>query len=148
MPLARITIGSDGPVIDLAVCIGFAVERGLQRRGKKVPSFQTVRALIDTGADRTAIHPDVLASINSPPSGTFRLRRPGSASAVRNVDVHDVRLAFAAHPVSRSSGQWVALKAVAAVPADPSILALIGRDMLATCHFLYDGPRSEVVLVY
>jgi hypothetical protein len=131
MPLIRIGIGPDGPVIDLAVCIGLAVEHGLQRRGRPIPSFQTVRALIDTGADRTAIHPHVLASINSPAGGTIRLRRPGSASAVRNVDLHDVRLAFAPHPVSGSSGQWVALEAVAVVPADPSIMALRGRSAIA-----------------
>ena len=54
-----------------------------------------IRALIDTGADRTAIHPNVLASIDSPPAGTIRLRRPGSTSTFRRVNLHDVRLAFA-----------------------------------------------------
>ncbi len=134
--------------MDLAVRIGLAAEHGLQRRGRPIPSFQTIRALIDTGADRSAIHPHVLASIVSRPCGTISLRRPGSAGAVRDVDLHDVRLAFAGPRLSRSSGHWVALEAVAVVPADPNILALIGRDMLATCHFVYDGPRGEVTLVY
>lgn len=111
-------------------------------------SIQTLRALIDTGADRTAIHPHVLSSIKSPASGTIRLRRPGSHAVFRTVDLHDVRLAFAGHDGSRTSTQWVAIQAVAVVPADPGILALIGRDMLAYCQFVYDGPKAEVVLVY
>jgi len=43
---------------------------------------------------------------------------------------------------------WIEVEAVAVVPADPAILALIGRDMLAHCQFVYDGPNGELLLVY
>jgi hypothetical protein len=33
------------------------------------------------------------------------------------------------------------------MPADPHLMALIGRDMLAHCRFVYDGPGGEFTLV-
>jgi hypothetical protein len=98
MPRIRLPIGVDGPVVELGIWIGRAVAHALIAQGRAVPPTQTIRALIDTGADRTAIHPNALALINSPPAGTIRVRRPGSTSAVRRVNLHDVRLAFAGVP--------------------------------------------------
>ncbi len=33
------------------------------------------------------------------------------------------------------------------VPVDPSVLALVGRDMLAHCQFVHDGLKGELLLV-
>ena len=72
MPVIRVPIGSDGPVIDLDIWIGRAAAHALVAQGRAVPTPQTIRALIDTGADRTAIHPSALGLINSPPAGRPR----------------------------------------------------------------------------
>src|SRR4051794_14288512 len=93
MPLGRVPIGADGPVIALGIWIGRAAAHALVAHGQAVPPIQTIRALIDTGADRTAIHPKALALIASPPTGTVLVRRASSAAA-RRVNLHDVRLAF------------------------------------------------------
>ena len=147
MALIRVLIGADGPVIDLGIWLARALAHALVAQGQVVPPPQTIRALIDTGADRTAIHPNALASIASPPSGTPLVRRPGSTTASRRVNVHDVRLAFGGTVVSSTRRSWVEVEAAAVVPADPSVLALIGRDMLAHCQFIYDGLKGELVLI-
>jgi hypothetical protein len=147
MPVIRVPIGSDGPVVDLVLWIGRAAAHALIAQGRAVPTPQTIRALIDTGASRTAIHPAALGLIHSIPAGTAKVRRPGSRSAFRVVDLHDVRLAFAGASTPLAAA-WAEIEAVAVVPADPGILALIGRDMLAHCQFLYDGWRGELLLVY
>src|SRR5947209_5080615 len=121
MPRIRLPIGTDGPVVDLAIWVGRAVAHALVAQGQAVPRFQTIRALIDTGADRTAIHPSALNVIGSPPAGTIRLRRPGSATASRPVNLHDVRLAFGG--VSAAAA-WIDIEAAAVVPAAPNVLAL------------------------
>jgi hypothetical protein len=148
MPVLRVAIGSDGPVVDLGLWIGRVAAQALIARGRTVPAPNSVRALIDTGADRTAIHPMVLRSIPSPPAGTARVRRPGGTGTSRSVDLHDVRLAIAGSPTPAIPTAWVEIEAVAVAPANPGILALIGRDMLAHCQFFYDGWRSELILVY
>ena len=76
MALIRVPIGADGPVIDLGIWLARALAHALVAQGQTVPSPRTIRALIDTGADRTAIHPKALASIASPPSGTTLVHRP------------------------------------------------------------------------
>jgi hypothetical protein len=42
---------------------------------------------------------------------------------------------------------WFDVEAAAVVPADPQLIALIGRDMLAHCRFVYDGPNGEFTLM-
>lgn len=147
MPVLRVPIGPDGPVIDLGLWTGRVAAQALIARGRAVPGPQAVRALIDTGADRTAIHPAALQSVQSLPAGTARVRRPGTGTAFRRVDIHDVRLAFAGISAS-STATWVDIDAVGVVPANPSILALIGRDMLEHCQFIYDGWGSELLLIH
>ncbi len=147
MALIRVPIGLDGPVIDLGIWLARALAHAVVARGQAVPPAQTIRALIDTGADTTAIHPNALALIGSPPSGTTLVRRPGSTTTSRRVKLHDVRLAFGGAVVSPTTGPWVEIEAAADVPADPSVLALIGRDMLAHCQFLYDGLGGELLLI-
>ena len=88
MPLLRVPIGSDGPVVELVMWIGRSAAHSLVAQGRPVPSPQTIRALIDTGADRTAIHPNALALINSPPAGTVKVRRPSSMRSSRPVNLH------------------------------------------------------------
>jgi hypothetical protein len=147
MPQFRLRIGVDGPVIDLGVWAGPVAVGALIGPETAAPSPLTVRALIDTGADRTAIHPKVLTSVNSLPAGTIRVRRPGPSAAFKRVNLHDVRLAFGGVGVRRSQATWFAIEAAAVAPADPNLMALIGRDMLAHCQFLYDGPNGEFTLV-
>jgi hypothetical protein len=148
MPLIRVRIGADGPVVDLGLWVGRAAGHAMVARGQAVPPFQSVRALIDTGADRTAVHPGALALVGSPPAGTVRVRRPGSTTATRRVNLHDVRLALGGVPAPPARPAWTEIEAAAVVPADPGVLALIGRDMLAHCQFVYDGLNAELLLVY
>jgi predicted aspartyl protease len=129
--------------MDLGVWAGPVVAGAIVVPGRAAPSPLTVRALIDTGADRTAIHPRVLTLVNSLPAGTIRLRRPGSSTAFKRVNLHDVRLAFGGVGASPGQVAWFNIEAAAVMPADPHLMALIGRDVLAHCRFVYDGPGSE-----
>jgi len=143
----RLRIGGEGPVIDVSVGASRSVAHALIAQGQATPSVQTIRALIDTGADRTAIHPKVLELINSSAAGTLRVRRPGSSRAFTRVDLHRVRVAFGGAPASTARALWFDVEVAAVAPASPHLLALIGRDMLAHCRFLYDGPNGECILV-
>jgi hypothetical protein len=140
MPLIRVPIGADGPVIDLGVWVGRAEAHGLIARGQAVLQPQTVRALIDTGADRTAVHPNALALIGSPPSGTVLVRRSGGAASPRRVDVLDVHLAFGGVPLPPARFAWVEVEAAAVAPANPGVLALIGRDVVGKKGVCETGP--------
>jgi hypothetical protein len=143
----RLPIGTDGPVMDLSVWTARSTAQALIVQGQAAPSPQVIRALVDTGADRTAIHPDVLALIQSRPAGTLQVRRPGPSTAFALVDLHRIRVAFGGVSGPKAGAMWFDVQAAAIAPADPHLLALIGRDMLAHCRFVYDGPGSEFALV-
>lgn len=146
MPLIRVPMAADGPIVDLSLWIGRAAAHNLVAQGQALPNSQTIRALIDTGADRTAIHPNALGLITSVAAGTIKVRRPGFQK-FRRVNLHKVRLAFAGIRAIKANTGWVEITSAAIVPANPGVLALIGRDMLAHCRFLYDGPKDELLLV-
>lgn len=56
-------------------------------------------------------------------------------------------VSFGGAVVSPTKGSWVEIESVAVIPADPGVLALIGRDMLAHCQFVYDGLKGELLLI-
>jgi hypothetical protein len=146
MPIIRAAISLDGPVIDLGVQIARAEARALIARGPVPPPPVIVRALIDTGADLSAVHPLLLAQISNMVAGTLQVRRPGTGQGFSTVNRHKVRLAFGGFRRTRTN--WIAITAAAIAPSSPGVMALIGRDMLAHCQFVYDGFRDELLLVH
>jgi hypothetical protein len=42
--------------------------------------------------------------------------------------------------------RWIEIETAAVAPANPTILDLIGRDMLAHCQFVYDGRKGGLLL--
>jgi hypothetical protein len=145
MPHFRVPIGGDGPVIDLGVWIDRAEAHAMIARGMPVPPAQTVRALIDTGADISAVHPFILTQLAVPSTGTARIRRPSMGQAYQNAPLFDTRLGFGG---VRAGVVWVSLSVVGVVPSTPGVLAIVGRDMLRNCLFIYDGFRAELLLTY
>jgi hypothetical protein len=96
MPQFTVLICTDGPVIDVAVAVGWSWRRRLVVQGVVVPSPMTVRALIDTGSDLSVVHPQVLQQLGVPEKGWIRIRRPGTGGGFRLAALSDVRLSIAA----------------------------------------------------
>lgn len=145
MPKLRIPIGSDGPILDLSLWVVRAAAHAMIAAGGSLPPALTARALIDTGSDITAIHPLLLKAISPVPVENIEVHRPGMDGGFSTAALHNVRVAFAA-PGPRV--KWFEITAVGVVPASPGILALIGRDLLGHCRFLYDGFKAEILLDY
>jgi predicted aspartyl protease len=143
MPHFTVVIGSDGPAIDLAIATSVAWQRRLSARGGAVPSPQTVRALIDTGSDVSVVHPQVLKQLGVPTTGSVRIRRLGAGGSFQPAPVSEVQLSIGGlSPIAI----WIATRVVSVGPSTPTILALLGRDVLAHCTFFYNGPLGELTL--
>ena len=107
-----------------------------------MPSPTVVRALVDTGSDLSVVHPQVLLQLGVQATGSIRIRRPGVGLAVfRPAPLYDVQLAIG--DVGLGVGR-IATRVVSVVPSTPTVLALIGRDVLKRCTFFYNGPRAEI----
>jgi hypothetical protein len=147
MPIIRLSISADGPVIDLGVWIGRSAAHAQIAWGHRPVPPLTISALIDTGSDLSGIHPNVLAQFRSAATGTAPIRRPGTRNAFVSVDIHDARLAFGGVRV-QTRPNWIPITAAAVIPSSPNLLALIGRDLLASCQFANDGPGRTLILIY
>ncbi len=143
MPHFTVMIGSDGPTIDLAVAVARAWQRQLATQGTSAPSPNTVRALIDTGSDLSVVHPQVLQQLGVQATGSVRVRRPGAGGGFRLAAMFDIELSIGG--VSPGT-LWISTPGVGVVPSTPTVLALIGRDVLEHCTLFYNGPRGELTL--
>jgi len=143
MPHFTVMIGSDGPTIDLAVAVARAWQRQLAIQGTSAPSPNTVRALIDTGSDLSVVHPQVLQQLGVQATGSVRVRRPGAGGGFRLAAMFDIELSIGG--VSPGT-LWISTPVVGMAPSTPTVLALIGRDVLVHCTLFYNGPRGELTL--
>jgi hypothetical protein len=143
MPHFTVMIGSDGPAIDVAVAVGLVWQRRLAARGMTTPPPATVRALVDTGSDLSVVHPLVLQQLGVQATGSVRIRRPGSGSGFRPAAMFDVQFSLGGVGLD---ADWKPIRVVGVSPSTPTVLALIGRDVLEGCTLFYNGPRGEPTL--
>lgn len=96
-------------------------------------------ALFDTGANRTAINPEVARALGLTAFGTADVTRvdgEGSTTIVR-VPSHLVTIRF--DPGSAEALE-IATEAIAIAPATPVVDVLIGVDALLRLRIDWDGP--------
>jgi hypothetical protein len=105
--------------------------------------------LIDTGASRTAISPDVVLSLRPQYVGPVSYSRADQTLVSRRS--YDIRLCFEPNtgdPAWTSIVRWFEIVAVAAQPATPGIDVLIGQDLLTELVLVLDGPGGRTLLMY
>jgi predicted aspartyl protease len=100
-----------------------------------------IAALIDTGANRSVMSPDVAALLGIEPVAMAELHRADIALA--DVPVYAVRILIPA-----TEGAFAPLDVLVGGirPNTPGAEALIGTDLLAHYSFAYFGPPGDFVL--
>lgn len=113
-----------------------------------MPLVVPVLGLIDTGADMTCIDPTVLQPLNLDVRGYTSMITPSTGSVPVQVAQYDVsiilKLGNAVHDVRAFS----TVPVVEADLAAQKIQALIGRDILNRCLFIYDGREEKFTLAF
>lgn len=149
--MAQFTLQLDpanGPV--LTVVIGVSVARGdaLMTAGQPVPAGISARALIDTGASCTCVDPSILAKLELTPTGTVSVHTPSTGPAAHLAEQYDVSLII---PGAGTHHVPLALPAIPVMAADLSVQgidALIGRDVLRDCIFIYNGSVGLFTIAF
>ena len=145
MPYLSISISAAGPVIDIGIGVTEARAKALQAAGKVVPPARKIRGLIDTGASCTAVDTKVLKMFHLQPTGSVPIHTPSTQGIARNADQYDVRL----HLLHSDMVLPIdAVPVVDAALANQGIEALIGRDILSRCLFVYDGQSAMFSLAF
>jgi hypothetical protein len=137
MPLRVFDVGPAGALIQVGIRVGKAFAAvGL---GGAPRSYV---GLIDIGASRTAISPQVVAELQPRLLRPRHVVRPGTSFIA---DTYELQLKLDHH---LQPGTWYDVEAVEVAPASPGVDVLIGRDLLKHVTLLYDGPNGKLVLMY
>lgn len=119
-----------GPIVELRIAVGAAVESVLRKAGNPVPAPIAAVAMIDTGATGSVIRQGLAAQLGLNPVGVTYINTPSST----NVPCYEylVRLLF-------PNNLLVETTVLEAPLQGQHIQCLIGRDVLAHGVFVYIG---------
>jgi predicted aspartyl protease len=128
-----------GPLVDMKIWIGTAVELALKKAGTGVPAPFSVKGMIDTGATGSVIQPAAVQALGLQPVGVVLINTPSS----QNVSCFQylVRLVFPNNVVVESL-------AIEAPLIGQQIQCLIGRDVLAHSVLVYTGYINQFTLSF
>lgn len=121
---------SIGPVVELRLAVGTAVEVALKKTQAPVPSPVPTVGMIDTGASGTVIQQGMAARLSLNPVGVTSINTP-STTNLRCYE-YVVRLIFPNNVIFETT-------AIEAPLQGQHIQCLVGRDVLAQGVFLYIG---------
>lgn len=121
---------SIGPVVDLRIAVGMAVEAALKRANLAVPAPVAAVAMIDTGASATVLRQGTASALGLQPVGVTYINTPSST----NVSCYEyvIRLVFPNNVIFETT-------AIEAPLQGQHIQCLIGRDVLAAGVLIYIG---------
>lgn len=122
-----------GPFIDVIITPGRLVCEGLQKAGKKIPSF-TAKAIIDTGASSCIITPDIAAQLN--------LIQTGYKEIISVQDKQKQPEYFGTINFSWGASMEIPLVACQLSGFD----CLIGREVMSNWYLTYDGKNGTIVI--
>lgn len=148
MPHFTLAIDAGGPIVNAVVQVSEGRRAALNSAGQTEPPMQAIRALIDTGASFTSIEPKVLQDLSLTPTGTIDFVTPSTGQNVATADTYDVDLS-----IYRTQNDPPLLMANLRVAAcelflKQGIHALIGRDVLSRCIFVYNGDLGHFSLAF
>lgn len=144
-------LSAEGPLVDAEVGFGEHLVRSLRQAGRAIPEPVKMRALLDTGADVTCIDKHVLAPLvaRGLPFTRFVYSNVPALGGLLPSLEYDVGLTIP-HPTGQPRSS-LRVRAIAIIEKPLGALgyqAVIGRDVLDRCLFIYDGPSKSFTLGY
>ncbi len=145
------TLNPAGPLIEVHFGLPAAKVMALRRASRTIPAHVIVRALIDTGADVSCVDKGILAplvALGLKPNRIVFADLPGAGGV--NLAAEFALGILVPHP---SGDPKAALQLRSQNVIEQSLgplgyQALLGRDVLARCMLIYDGPSGTFTLGY
>jgi hypothetical protein len=156
VPHLIVSIEPDGASLTAYIGVSKARRETLQELGQDVPDPVKVRAMIDTGASCTCIVPKIAERLGLTPSGQTEMYSATSEDKPVDQDEYDVGFLVVNPTTGLTTHAFQNVPLVMhtiKVVCTPALVnlgyeALIGRDILAGCMFVYDGRNGKLLLSY
>lgn len=147
MPHFTLQVGPSGPILQAFVTASQPRVAALQAAGQAAPPPVLIRALVDTGANCTCVDPSVLSTLSLTPTGKAKVNTPTTGATPIETDQYDIGLL-----IPSPTGPPLVLPTIPAVASELLIAqgfhALIGRDILVRCFFVYNGAVQTFTLAF
>ena len=147
MPRLDATIGPNGPIIEVRLWVVPEDAAKLAAAGLPIPRPISVPGLVDTGAEVTAIQLSLTQWMGIPVWSLLEARSSVLGDEARTAPVYRIQMTFG--PLEAPDPpKWRTIGAVGVNVVSPGATVLIGRDLLATCRFTYDGRKRRLMISY
>lgn len=149
MNTSTISIQPNGALIEIGIGLSFSDALAQRQAGKPIPPMSIALAVIDTGAEVSAVDSAVLTplyNLGIQPTRFVFVNVGGTGGGP--LPEYPVSLSIGA---SLGSRQGLTLRNQAMLAHDLAPLgyqAILGRDVLSRCLLVYDGPSQSVTLAY
>jgi hypothetical protein len=147
MPRLEVPIGPNGAIVEVRLMVVSDDARDLAAAGRPVPPPFSVQGLIDTGAELSAIQQTLVDWMGIPFFRFVEARSSVLGDESRLAPVYRIQMTFG--PLEAPDPpKWRTIEAAGVHIVSPGASVLIGRDLLATCRFTYDGRKQRLMLSY
>ena len=148
MPVLTGRLGPEGALVELLLGWSQSGVQSLRAALRPVPSAVHLRALIDTGAELSCVDVSVIHALSLPLHGMTPVNLPVAGGLTIGAQ-YEAGLTIV-HPSGNSALNLVIsdLVMIELALGPLGYQALIGRDVLAECHFQYHGPKNRFRLSY
>lgn len=128
-----------GPIVEAYVGVSVPRRTALIAAKQQVPNPIPIRGLLDTGATGTAIDPSVLTALGLTPTGTILVNTPTTGANPATVEQYDVAFVILGPPNGTPLFSQTLPVVASELLTAQGFHALIGRDILSQCVFVYNG---------
>jgi predicted aspartyl protease len=146
MPFITPTLSQEGPVVEIWVSISHPHKELLRSKQKEIPGYVRTKLLIDTGASNTCIDASVLSRLPLISKGQTEMHTPSTEGTPHAANVYDVGLMIPLAEGGAPSHIIPALEVSEVLLGFEGIDGLLGRDVLASAIFNYNGPHGIFLL--
>jgi len=147
MPHFSIQMTHVGPVLDVLIGLSTSRANAIRLSGVEMPPVQSVRMLVDTGAEGTCLDPSVLKALHLTPTGIIDVHTSTTGNNPVRSRQYDVSLR-----IVPASGTPLLIEHLAVSEheffASHNIHGLLGRDFLKQSFFSYNGQTRSFTFAY
>jgi hypothetical protein len=145
MPHFTLPFQFGGPQLQLYVGVSQPKQQVLQQANMPVPQPILIYGLVDTGASTTAIDRGIIQALGLQPTGSMSILTPSTGSTPHPANTFDVSIVI---PISSLTFTVPAMQVFESSLNVQGIQALVGRDILSNCLFVYDGRANIFSLAF
>jgi hypothetical protein len=146
MPHFTFPTDAQGMTLDVLVGLKQSQVRALRSAGRPIPAPIRLRAIIDTGADVSAVTPRALAPFGLTSVGSVLTITAGGFGAADSYEVGlSVPPPTGVQVPNLVRPAWIVIDLLA---SPPGIDALIGMDLLSECLLILDGPGGRFTIAF